>query len=76
MQLLNTLLLSLFYMFRALFAHHQELTKTVRAAYSDDHHYKLHVQFSQAPDDGREVPETCRTMIIIKCSKVASRWLH
>jgi len=36
MQLLKTLLLSLLYMFRALFARHQELTKTVRAAYSDD----------------------------------------
>jgi len=36
MQLLKTLLLLLFfYMFRALLAHHQELTKTVRAAYSD-----------------------------------------
>jgi hypothetical protein len=35
MQLLKTLLLSLLYMFRALLAHHQELTKTVRAAYSD-----------------------------------------
>ena len=39
MQLLETLLLSLLYMFRTLLAHHQELTKTVRAA------YKLHVQF-------------------------------
>ena len=35
MQLLKTLLLLLLYMFRALLAHHQELTKTVRAAYSD-----------------------------------------
>ena len=35
MQLLKTLLLSLLYMFRALFAHHQELTETVPAAYSD-----------------------------------------
>jgi len=35
MQLLKTLLLSLLYMFPALLAHHQELTKTVRAAYSD-----------------------------------------
>ena len=35
MQLLKTLLSSLLYMFRALLAHHQELTKTVRAAYSD-----------------------------------------
>ena len=35
MQLLKTLLLSLLYMFRALVAYHQELTKTVRAAYSD-----------------------------------------
>jgi len=35
MQLLKTLLLSLLYMFRALPAHHQELTKTVRAVYSD-----------------------------------------
>jgi len=34
MQLLKTLS-SLLYRFRALFAHHQELTKTVRAAYSD-----------------------------------------
>ena len=34
-QLLKTLLLSLLYMFRALLAHHQELTKTVRAAYID-----------------------------------------
>ena len=34
-QLFKTLLLSLLYMFRALFAHHQELTETVRAAYSD-----------------------------------------
>ena len=35
MQLSKTLLLSQLYMFRALLAHHQELTKTVRAAYSD-----------------------------------------
>ena len=35
MQLLKTLLLSLLYMFRALLSHYQELTKTVRAAYSD-----------------------------------------
>jgi hypothetical protein len=35
MQLLKTLLLSLLYMFRALLAHHQEVTKTVTAAYSD-----------------------------------------
>jgi len=35
MQLLKTLLVSQLYMFRALLAHHQELTKTVRAAYSD-----------------------------------------
>ena len=36
MQLLKTLLLSSqLYMFRPLLAHHQELTKTVRAAYSD-----------------------------------------
>ena len=35
MQLLKTLLLSLLYMFRALLARHQQLTKTVRAAYSD-----------------------------------------
>ena len=35
MQLLKTLLSSLLYMFRALLAHHQELTKTVGAAYSD-----------------------------------------
>ena len=35
MQLLKTLLLSLLYMFRALLAHHQELKKTVLAAYSD-----------------------------------------
>jgi len=35
MQLLKTLLLPLLYMFRALLIHHQELTKTVRAAYSD-----------------------------------------
>jgi len=35
MQLLKTLLLSLFYMFRELLAHYQELKKTVRAAYSD-----------------------------------------
>ena len=35
MHLLKTLLLSLLYMFQALLAHHQELTKTVRAAYSD-----------------------------------------
>jgi len=34
MQLLKSLLLSLLYMFWALLAHHQELTKTVRAAYS------------------------------------------
>ena len=36
MQLLKTLLLSLLYMFRELLAHYQELTKNVRAAYSDD----------------------------------------
>ena len=35
MLLLKTLLLSLLYMFRAVLAHHQELKKTVRAAYSD-----------------------------------------
>jgi len=35
MQLLKTLLSSLFYMVWALLAHHQELTKTVHAAYSD-----------------------------------------
>ena len=35
LQFLKSLLLSLLYMFRALLAHHQELTKTVRAAYSD-----------------------------------------
>jgi len=35
MQILKTLLLSLIYMFRALLAHHQELKKTARAAYSD-----------------------------------------
>jgi len=35
MQLLKTLLLSLLYVFRALLAHHQELTETVGAAYSD-----------------------------------------
>jgi len=33
MQLLETLLLILLYMFQALFAHHQELMETVRAAY-------------------------------------------
>jgi hypothetical protein len=36
MQLLKTLLLSLLYMFRALLPHHQELTETVGATYSDD----------------------------------------
>jgi hypothetical protein len=35
MPLMKTLLLSLLYMFRAFLAHHQELTKTVTAAYSD-----------------------------------------
>ena len=35
MQLLKSLLLSLIYMFRALLAHHQELTENVGAAYSD-----------------------------------------
>jgi hypothetical protein len=35
MQLLETLLLLLLYMFWALLAHHQEVTKTARAAYSD-----------------------------------------
>ena len=35
MQRLKTLLLSLLYMFWVLLAHHQDLTKTVRAAYSD-----------------------------------------
>jgi len=35
MQLLKNLLLSLLYMFRALLAHHQELTETVGAAYSN-----------------------------------------
>ena len=35
MQLLKTLLSSLLYMFRALLAHHQELTKTVHVAYND-----------------------------------------
>jgi len=35
MQLLQTLLLSLLYMFRALLAHHRELAKTVRAACGD-----------------------------------------
>jgi len=33
MQLLETLLLSLLYMFRALLAHHQELTKTARTVF-------------------------------------------
>jgi len=35
MQLLKTLLLSLLYMFRALLAHHQEITETAGAGYSD-----------------------------------------
>ena len=39
MQLLETLLLILLYMFRALFAHHQELMETVRAAYGDGMRY-------------------------------------
>jgi len=41
MQLLKTLLLSLLNMFRALLAHHQELTKTVCAAYSDGMRYAI-----------------------------------
>jgi len=43
-------------MFRELLAHHQELKETVGVAYS-------------APDDGREVPETCRAVIMIMISK-------
>jgi hypothetical protein len=38
MQLLKTLLLSLLYTFRALLAHHKELTETVSAAYGDGMH--------------------------------------
>jgi len=36
---LKALLLILLYMFRALFAHHQELMETVRAAYGDGMRY-------------------------------------
>jgi len=43
MQLLKTLLLSLLYMFHSLLAHHQELTETVGAAYSDGMRYLINL---------------------------------